>query len=255
MAEFFIKWFDSVDSTNVRLAEEKGSVPSGTVYAARHQTAGRGQQGNSWHSREGENLTFSILLRPENIPAAGQFSVSQAAAIGVADYLRTRGLNALVKWPNDIYVGDRKICGMLIETSLWGSQLGDVIIGIGLNVNEKEFDPNLPNPTSMSLETGKTFELEQELRGLLDCLGRRLDSLCDPYSRTSLDGLYLESLYRRGQWHWFEELPACDIPTEKRSGRRVNARILGIDNAARLLLEHSDGTLHHYYFKEVKFLI
>ena len=150
-----IRWFDTIDSTNTRLVALHSELPDRTVYAARFQTAGRGQQGNRWESRAGENLMFSILLKPDFLPASDQFILSQIVALGLLDYLQSRGLTATIKWPNDIYAGDRKICGTLIETGLADKRVSWAVAGIGLNVNQQVFDPSLPNPTSMTLETGR----------------------------------------------------------------------------------------------------
>ncbi|MBO4536092.1 MAG: biotin--[acetyl-CoA-carboxylase] ligase [Bacteroidales bacterium] len=250
-----IHWFDTIDSTNTRLVSLHNDLPDRTVYAARYQTAGRGQQGNRWESRAGENLMFSILLKPAFLPASDQFLLSQIVALGLVEYLQTKGLTATIKWPNDIYVGDRKICGTLIETGLADKRVSWAVAGIGLNVNQREFDPSLPNPTSMILETGGSFDAEAELPALLQCILSRYDRIDSPYARNGYDALYLEHLYRRGQWRTFEELQPSEIPAEHRSGRRIEARILGIDPAYRLLLEHRDGTLRSYGFKEIKYVL
>lgn len=250
-----IRWFDTVDSTNTQLMKDRDSLPDRSVYAALFQTAGRGQKGNRWESRPGENLTFSLLLKPVFLSVADQFILSQIVALGLLDYLAEQGVKASIKWPNDIYAGDRKICGTLIENTLSEGHIAAAIAGIGLNLNQKEFDPAIPNPTSLSLETGKTYDVKEELPRLLACIFRYCDRLDSPYARNGFDAMYLDKLYRRGEWHAFEEMPATEVPTEHRSGRRIEARILGIDNSARLLLEHRDGTLHAYGFKEIKYII
>ena len=254
MAEI-IRWFDTVDSTNTRLLADKAGLPDKSVYAALYQTAGRGQKGNRWESRSGENLTFSVLLKPGFLPVSDQFLLSQIVALGLLDYLKGKGLAATIKWPNDIYAGDRKICGTLIENSLADGRIAASVAGIGLNLNQTLFDPSLPNPTSLSLQTGLRYDVKAELPKLLECLFAYYDKLSSPYARNGFDAMYLEHLYRRGEWRGFEELPASEIPTEHRSGRRIEARILGIDPEARLLLEHRDGTLRHYGFKEIKYVL
>ncbi|MBR5018164.1 MAG: biotin--[Bacteroidales bacterium] len=250
-----IHWFDTVDSTNTRLMNDKAELPDKTVYAARFQTAGRGQKGNRWESRPGENLTFSILLKPDGIAAAEQFILSEVVALGLVDYLAGEGVPATIKWPNDIYAGDRKICGTLIEPVLSEGKVASAVAGIGLNMNQRVFDPSLPNPTSLALQTGKTYEVEAELPKLLACIFSYYDRLYSPYARNGFDAFYLDKLYRRGEWHLFEELPASDIPAEHRAGLRIEARILGIDPKARLLLEHRDGTIHAYGSKEIKYVL
>lgn len=250
-----IHWFDTVDSTNTRLMADRQFCNDGTVYAALYQTAGRGQKGNRWESRPGENLTFSILFRPEALPATEQFLLSQIVALGIVDYLEEKGVAASVKWPNDIYAGDRKICGTLIEPVLADGRVSAAVAGIGLNINQLEFDPALPNPTSLRLGTGREYDIRAELPLLLEHIFARYDNIGSPYARNGYDAQYLEKLYRRGEWHAFEELPASDVPAEHRSGHRITARILGIDPKARLLLEHADGTIHVYGSKEIKYVL
>ena len=250
-----IHWFDTIDSTNTRLLADKDGLPNRTVYAALFQTAGRGQKGNRWESRSGENLTFSILLKPQDIRVREQFILSQVVALGLLDFLRSEGVTATIKWPNDIYVGDKKICGTLIEPTLSGGQLSSAVAGIGLNLNQRVFDPSIPNPTSLSLVTGRSYDVKEMLPRVLEPIFTRCDKLFSPYARNGYDAEYMEHLYRRGEWYGFEELPASEVPTEHRSGRRVEARILGIDPEARLLLEHRDGTIHTYGFKEIKYII
>jgi len=250
-----IRWYDTIDSTNTQLMKDREKLADRSVYAALFQTAGRGQKGNRWESRPGENLTFSILLKPGFIAVTDQFIFSQIVALGLLDYLKAQGVKASIKWPNDIYAGDRKICGTLIEHAISDGRIAATIAGIGLNLNQKEFDPAIPNPTSLSLLTGKRYDVRHELPALLSCIFAYCDRLDSAYARNGFDATYLENLYRRGEWHSFELMPSSDIPTEHRTGQRIEARILGIDTEARLLLEHRDGTLHSYGFKEVKYIL
>lgn len=251
----FIHWFDTIDSTNTRLLADKDPLPDRTVYAALFQTAGRGQKGNRWESRSGENLTFSILLKPEALPAREQFILSQVVALGLLDFLRNEGVQATIKWPNDIYVGNRKICGTLIEPTLADGRVTSAVAGIGLNLNQRDFDPSLPNPTSLGLVTGRRYDVKETLPRVLAPVFARCDKLGSPFARNGYDAEYLAQLYRRGEWRDFEAMPATVVPTEHRSGRRIQARILGIDPESRLLLEHRDGTIHTYGSKEIKYII
>lgn len=255
MADNLTRWLDVVDSTNSLMAHDKERLAEFSCYAAFSQTSGRGQMGNTWQSAPGENLTFSLLLRPVFIPVLQQFCVSQAIALGVTDYLASKGLDARIKWPNDIYVGERKICGILIENSIESGHLSTSIAGIGLNVNQMNFDSSIPNPTSIKIEKGEDFEIRMELPILIDFIKNVYCKLESPYTRNSVDARYLSNLYRRGTWCRFEEMPANDIPTEKRAGNSITGRILGIDPQARLLIELTDGTLRHYSFKEIKYVI
>ena len=123
-----IEWFETVDSTQNVIQERAMTLDNLSVVAAGYQTAGRGQRGNRWLAGKDENLTFSMLLRFGETPlppleAGDQFALSMAASMGVADYLSSRGIESMVKWPNDIYVRNRKICGMLIENVLDGTMV------------------------------------------------------------------------------------------------------------------------------------
>ena len=251
-------FISETNSTNTLLQEQYSDSPNLFTIRTDFQTAGRGQQGNGWESERGANLLFSTLLRTPDVPVSGQFCISMAVSVALCDAIcRVAGelRNPLsIKWPNDIYAGDRKICGTLIETGLADKRVSWAVAGIGLNVNQQAFDPSLPNPTSMTLETGRNFQIEDELPVLVQCILDRYDKLDSPYARHGFDALYLEHLYRRGEWHFFEELQPNEIPAEHRSGLRIEARILGIDPEARLLLEHRDGTLRSYGFKEIKYV-
>ena len=158
-------WYDTVDSTNAEAWRRSGELENLTVIAARSQTAGRGQRGNTWTSAPGENLTFSILLRhPADFPASGLIRVNWLTALSVRDFLAGFGINATIKWPNDIYVGRRKICGILIENRLTPPLS---VIGIGLNVNQTEFPVELLNPVSIKMLTGVSTDLEKALECFL----------------------------------------------------------------------------------------
>jgi len=163
MSKNKIYWFDVIDSTNNEAFRNMSTALHGTVWAARFQTAGRGQKGNQWESAAGENLTFSILWHPAFLAAERQFAVLEIVALAICDLLDSLGLMATIKWPNDVYVGDRKILGVLIEHFLCGSELSASIVGIGLNLNQTRFGHDAPNPTSVLLETGQRSVPEEVL--------------------------------------------------------------------------------------------
>lgn len=152
---FKVTWLDSVDSTNSEALRRLGALPSGTVLAAREQTAGRGQRGNTWFSEPGKNLTFSVVMKfPAGfLAAANAFVLNCLCSVSVVDFLACYGVNAAVKWPNDIYVSGRKICGMLLENGLSEGFVSHSVMGIGINVLQTEF-PNLANATSLALALG-----------------------------------------------------------------------------------------------------
>ena len=144
-----IKWFEELDSTSSELLRHIGDYDNLSVVAAVNQTAGRGQRGNRWISAPGDNLTFSLLLRPEALPAREVMALTCYATLVVRDALRAEGVPAVIKWPNDIYVGKRKICGMLVENGLEGADIAWSVIGIGINLNQTVFPGGVQNPTSL----------------------------------------------------------------------------------------------------------
>ena len=157
MNETFIH-LNETHSTNSYLRElimREKEQPEGTVVITDYQTAGRGQKGNSWESERGKNLTFSILLHPNHIPPGKQFILSQLISIAIVGVLKKYDRHFTIKWPNDIYWKEKKIAGMLIEVDLTGSSLSNAIIGIGININQRHFKSDAPNPVSLTQITGK----------------------------------------------------------------------------------------------------
>ncbi len=244
-----INWYNTIDSTNFEALRCIDEAPDFTAYAAKFQTSGRGQRGNSWESAVGENLTFSILIRPVLLKAVDQFLVSQIVALGVKDYLKEKGLDAKIKWPNDIYIKDKKICGILIEHYLSGANLSVSIIGIGVNLNQKKFASDAPNPTAVTLETGEEYILEKELEVLLGIIRKYYVEMNVPKYKKFKDkigAMYHESLYKLMEYTRFQEEGTDEV---------FEARITGIDSNACLKLEKKDGSSKSYAFKEIRYLL
>lgn len=154
------------------------NAPHGTAVAAVSQSAGRGQRGSSWESEPGMNVTMSVMLRhgDDGLDIERHFEISRHVALAVATVLDRNGIEgAMVKWPNDIYVGNRKICGILIENSLSGRRVMRSIAGVGLNVNQTEFHSDAPNPVSMKQLTGLTYDVEQLTRQLAEAIAAPID--------------------------------------------------------------------------------
>ena len=236
-----IKWLEIIDSTNNEAIRNLDAAPHGSVWAARFQTAGRGQQGSKWESAVGENLIFSIVLRPEFLPAERQFLISEISALAVCDLLDSWGLDARIKWPNDIYAGDKKIQGMLIEHFLNGSGLLASVVGIGLNLNQKHFTSDAPNPGSVWLETGVWHDPEVALKELLEFMHIRYTAL-QAGAWASIEAAYQSKLYRYGQWATFVRM-ATAMPFE--------GRIIGVDEYGCLKMELKGGGEERFAFKEV----
>lgn len=251
-----IIWFDRTDSTNSRLAAVRDLLPSGTVFAACSQSSGRGQKGNRWISRDGENLTFSILYKADR-PAVEQFRISMAVSLAVTAYLRDKKIDASVKWPNDIYAGDGKICGILIEHSVRSARLSSSIIGIGLNANQKVFDAGLPNPVSMSSILGEEFDIKRETAVLANMVVERLNAA--PTS-ASLEKDYVNLLYHRDEWHRYADCRNAEgaslVPTTETvcGGIVFEGKIKGVSSSGLLIVEKEGGTAEEFAFKEIRYL-
>ncbi len=165
-----IIWLDVTDSTNDEARRHISDIDNLSVIAAMEQTSGRGQGNHTWLSQRGMNLLFSIVMKFEEgeLPAKDVFRISEATSRSIVQFLAVHGIDAWIKPPNDIYVGENKICGTLIENSVRGSWVMHSIIGIGLNINQRNFDVSLPNPTSMAMETGKAYDVDVCLEQFLD---------------------------------------------------------------------------------------
>ena len=162
-----IIWLDVAESSNDEARKTIDILDNLSVIAVRCQTKGRGQRTNTWETAPGKNLTFTIVLKDFEILPSEQIAISQITALSVVDFLALHGIEAKIKLPNDIYVGAKKICGILIEHSLRGNRILHSIIGIGLNVNQTSFPSELPNPTSMAIE-GCTKDCAELLSEFLD---------------------------------------------------------------------------------------
>lgn len=176
-----IIWLDSVDSTNEEAKRRISTLDNLSVLSVVHQTSGKGQRQNKWLSEPGENLTFSIILkscqywRTDDLDAHDQFTISRVTAESLVELLEIHGIQAWIKPPNDIYISDKKISGILIENCLSGSTLKHSIIGIGLNVNQTEFDPDLPNPISIRSITGSSLDIHDLLEQFMEIFIRNMN--------------------------------------------------------------------------------
>lgn len=216
----------------------------GDIVWAERQTAGRGQRGHTWTSPEGENLTFTLVLEPRFLPVGEQFLLSEAIALALTDTFADFGIETRIKWTNDIYAGDRKLVGMLIEHNYSGRTLARSIAGIGINVNQTVFDPTLPNPVSMAAAAGRTFDRRQ----VLDTFHAHALTRCEQLERgcrAALQRDYRERMYALG------ELRPFRLP----DGTLFEAAIEGVRPSGELLLRRADGSLGEYLFREVEFVI
>lgn len=243
LAEHFrIKATYLTNTTSTNDIARDSAYGEADIVFAEQQTSGRGQRGNAWESRPGENLTFSIVLAPVTLDASRQFMLSIAVSLAIVDTLAVFDIEAQVKWPNDIYVGDRKIAGILIENNVMGDKLSRSIVGIGLNVNQKKFSPDLPNPTSMALETGEQFDRGAILRKFYDKLSIRYSGLISDYHTTLLRD-YHERLYL------FEKPHTYTLP----DGSTFSGVIRSVEPTGTLIIERENGSFKGFLFKEIEF--
>ncbi len=194
-----ILWLESTDSTNYALRARRSGLDNLSIVAAKGQTAGRGQGTHTWYATPGRNLTFSILYRfGEDCPlaAADAILITQVTTLALHDYLLAHGVEARIKWPNDIWVGDRKICGILIENTLEGAAVRESIVGIGLNLNETGWPAELPNPVSLTELTGRRYRLQPELKRLHEAICRRFGQLASSDGRKSLQEEFGKYMFR-----------------------------------------------------------
>lgn len=254
-----IEFVDEIKSTNTALMQRAASgeqLPHLFTLCTFRQTAGRGQRGNGWESEPDKNISFTTVLDSSQLPAERLWQLSMLAAISVAEALRTYGLDAKVKWPNDIYVGDLKICGILIENVLLGSRICCSLAGIGVNVNQEIFVSNAPNPTSMKLLLGRDFDKEEVLSRILSRMEMLWPLALD--DSQALHDRFMELLYRRtGRWLW-REVPSSSAPmmiARESDASCFEASISDVSEQGQLILSREDGSRSAYSFKEIKYII
>ncbi len=248
-----------VDSTNTYVAGllSGDGLTDGAVVWAHEQFAGRGQQDHVWLSEPGKNLTFTVCLRPCFLAPERQFSLNQAVATGMADLVgsflsgvcgvaaegsESPPFPVRIKWPNDIYAGTRKMGGILIEHRIMGATIDFTIAGIGLNINQVVFPPELPNPVSLAQLLGREVPVREVLDSALHFLDMRYRALRnDP---VFLQQEYDSTLLGFGEWRTFVK-----------EGEPFDGKIVGTDPYGRLRVLHRNGTLHAYAHPEVMMLM
>lgn len=244
MSEVRIIRLGQTDSTNRWLREYNGEERTGmTVAVADEQTAGRGCGTNTWESEPGKNLTFSLLIHPSAVPSNRQFVLSMAKALALKaalDEYLSEGIT--LKWPNDIYWHDRKIGGTLIELSVSGSSIHRCILGTGINVNQRTFTSNAPNPVSLIQITGR----ETPVAELLDKVIHHFQSYYAQVEQGHFEDImqaYRQAMYRREGFHRYRD-----------SHGEFSASIAGVECGGHLLLRDTGGRLRRYAFKEVTYI-
>ena len=235
----------STDSTNnyanrqIRL----GDLPEGTVFLTYEQLAGRGQMKNVWESESGKNLTFSMVFYPDFLEIRRQFMLSKVVVLGIYKALNKYVDQLKVKWPNDIYAGNRKLGGILIENSIMSGLIKSSVVGIGLNVNQTIFRSEAPNPVSLQLLTNQHFDCEVVLAEVLSGINSYYELLLqEEFDRIDRD--YVSALYRLNEKHLF-----------RTEGEDFSGEIIGVNEIGQLLIRKENGEILEFHFKEVEFHI
>ena len=261
---------DQTPSTNTWLmthCREEDYPNLFTVYTFR-QTAGRGQAGNAWESEPGKNLSFSTLVHIHTIEEASRLNMLVPLAV-VNVLSKVKGQEArgeeefTIKWPNDIYWGDKKVAGLLNENVIIGNRIAYAVAGIGVNVNQEVFRSDAPNPVSLKQITGETYELEPMIDAIVAEMEQLLPLLQD---YEALKREYMAHLYRKTGFHLYVEREVSTAPTSIASTKEVKgqrskvkgsflAEITDVDKFGRLILRTETGELKTYHFKEIRFVI
>ena len=233
------------DSTNNYLSKlsDKETVPEFTVVQSDFQTAGKGQRGNSWETEKGKNLLFSVILYPTFLEARQQFILSQLVSLSIKEELDQWTEDISIKWPNDIYWKDKKICGILIENDLTGTHIARSILGIGININQKTFISDAPNPISLKQITGQEYDTASILKAVMQRI-KSYYSLLKQGDITPIIQRYQNALFRKNGIHSY-----CDAEGE------FKAEIIGVEPDGHFLLQDENGKIRRYVFKEVQYLL
>lgn len=232
--------FEEIASTSAHLKANLGRYAHGDVVTTDFQSAGYGQKGNHWESERGMNALFSLKMEPSRIAPADGFMLTEIVTLGILDALDIADVR--IKWPNDIYISDCKLAGILVEATMSATSFMTAVVGIGLNLNQTEFMSDAPNPVSLKQVTGKDYDTAGIIESVCKAILKRYETSTD-YS--TLHSEYLSHLYRFNEFHGYQ------LPT----GRIFKARIVDVDKTGLLVLEAPDGTRSKYEFKTIKYII
>ena len=235
-------------STNIYLSEliNKIELQEGTVISALKQIGGRGHGANKWESESGKNLTFSIILSPFFLPIEKQFLLNEVVSLGVYDFTKQILIkhenDIKIKWPNDIYIGEKKVCGILIENYITEKTFKHAIIGIGVNINQEKFISDAPNPISFKNISNKEYDLKNCLSILCICIEKRYNQLID-YQYQEITNDYHSALYRLNEKSEFYYM-----------NKKIYATIKGITEYGKLILENEYSQIIKCDFNEIKII-
>jgi BirA family transcriptional regulator, biotin operon repressor / biotin---[acetyl-CoA-carboxylase] ligase len=238
----FLPQVDSTNNYAMNLLKH-GWKSNHTVVWTGEQLSGRGQRGNSWFSSPGNNLTFSMIAFLSQLPAWQSFAISMASALAVDEFVSKHCSNVSIKWPNDIYIGNRKVAGILIENTLERDIVRASVIGIGINLNQTDFPVDLPNPVSVRQCTGKDLDIRQSLDEIYTRMMHWFSGF-DPGKINQLREAYIKHLLGFGRPQIFRD--------EKGN---FSATIDGVEESGELILKDDSGHQRKYAFKEVELVL
>lgn len=236
---------NSVDSTNVYFSNllKEYKYAEGSIVSALFQSKGKGLGQNTWESEKAKNLILSLVLYPDFVPLEKNFLLSKVISLGLVNYLHAKTNHIKIKWPNDIYYQDKKIAGILIENSIKGSTIHRSIIGIGLNLNQKTFLSDAPNPVSLSQITEKNYSIDQEIVKLRQNIRFFYDKL-KAGKFEEINKEYLKCLYRFNEIHLFRS-----------ENETFKGKISGVNEFGHLQLLTEDQRTLEFDFKEIEFIL
>lgn len=237
--------YTETDSTNSLLKElsRTQTIEDQTVIFTDFQTSGRGQRGNTWESDKGKNILFSMLISPNMVKASEPFIISQITSLAIKEVLSYYTNDITIKWPNDIYWKDQKICGILIENNICDDYISQSFLGCGININQTAFRSDAPNPISLTQITGKHYDIQLVLNQIINRISYYYISLGENHIQTIVEN-YKLSLYRRDGFHLFSD--AQEI---------FSAKIYDVANTGHLILETEQGKLRKFAFKEITYIL
>ncbi|MDA3953578.1 MAG: biotin--[acetyl-CoA-carboxylase] ligase [Bacteroidales bacterium] len=235
---------DMVDSTNNYFSKtlKENKVSEGSIISTLFQSSGKGLGNNTWESEKGKNLICSLLLYPDFLPIDKNFLISKTISLGIVDYLKSKTNEIKIKWPNDIYINDKKIAGILIENAIKGSSINQCIVGIGLNLNQTQFISDAPNPVSLTQITDDIYSIEKELIKLREHI-RIFYKKLKSGKYEEINEKYINYLYRFNEYF-----------TYKSNNNTFKAKITGVNEFGHLQIINTNQEKMEFEFKEIEFV-
>ncbi len=244
MANYKLIQLKEVSSTQTFLIEKDKDLALSefTAVYTTNQTNGRGQGSHKWESEKDKNISFSFLLRPYFISPANQYVITKIVSLAIVEVLQSYGIKDVrIKWPNDIYVKENKICGILVQNKVTGNELSAVYVGVGININQRDF-LFAPNPTSFLLELQREFDTNE----VFDSCMQKIIHIYNMYEEgnySDIDKDYLSKLLFMNQYRKY-------ICQEK----EIEAKINGVNEYGHLVLEGRNSKIYVAELREIKFV-